>query len=78
MHPVHSSHKALAEIEIDGGVVARALGLDTDGFRTLMDDGKVGMLCERGTECDVGKARVTFWYRKHRACFLFDGVWSQV
>ena len=33
-------------LEIDGAMVARELGLETDQFRQLMADGKISVLCE--------------------------------
>jgi hypothetical protein len=41
-------------IEIEGAVVALALGLDIDVFRQLMADRKITVLCERGTGEDNG------------------------
>ncbi|KAF1691751.1 DUF6522 family protein [Pseudoxanthomonas koreensis] len=62
----------LPALEIDGAMVARELGLDVDGFRRLMDDGKVSVLCERGTGEDAGLYRASFYYRGRRARFVVD------
>ena len=47
------------ELEIDGALVARAMGLDVAAFRQLMDDGKITVLCERGTGEDAGTWRAS-------------------
>ena len=59
-------------VEIDGALVAAALGLEVDRFRQLMDGQKIDLLCERGTGDDIGKLRVTFYYSGRRARFMFD------
>ncbi|WP_374012347.1 DUF6522 family protein [Pseudoxanthomonas koreensis] len=58
--------------EIDGALVADRLGLEVDAFRQLMADGKVSVLCERGTGEDAGTWRATFYYGRQRARFLID------
>ena len=60
------------ELEIDGAMVARALGVDVATFRRLMDDGKVSVLCERGTGEDAGTWRASFYYGRQRARFVVD------
>ncbi|UHQ18753.1 DUF6522 family protein [Lysobacter sp. KIS68-7] len=64
-----------ASIEIDGAVVARALGLEVAAFRQLMADRKVTVLCERGTGEDAGLYRASFYYgdRKARLVVGQDG-----
>ena len=59
-------------VEIDGALVAAALGLEVDRFRQLMDGQKIDLLCERGTGDDIGKLRVTFYYSGRRTRFMFD------
>lgn len=59
-------------LEIDGAMVARAIGLDVSEFRQLMDDGKITVLCERGTGEDTGLYRASFYYGKQRARFIVD------
>ena len=60
------------EIAIDGGIVARALGLDIDDFRRLMDERKIAVLCERGTDEDKGLYRATFYFERSRARLVVD------
>ena len=60
------------ELEIDGALVARAMGLDVAAFRQLMDDGKIAVLCERGTGEDAGTWRASFYYGGRRARFVID------
>ena len=59
-------------LEIDGARVARAMGLDVAEFRQLMDDGRISVLCERGTGEDAGLYRATFYYGRQRARFVVD------
>lgn len=59
-------------LEIDGATVARAIGLDVAAFRQLMADGKIAVLCERGTGEDAGSWRASFYYAGQRARFIVD------
>lgn len=59
-------------IDIDGSLVARTLGLEVEHFRKLMADGKISVLCERGTGEDAGRYRASFYYGGKRARFLLD------
>lgn len=59
-------------IDIDGALVARTLGLGVDEFRRLMADGKITVLCERGTDEDAGRYRASFYYKQQRARFIVD------
>lgn len=61
------------EIAVDGGIVAQALGLELDDFRRLMDDRKVAVLCERGTDADAGLYRATFYFERRRVRLVVDG-----
>lgn len=60
------------EIAIDGTVVARALGLDVDDFRRMMDERKIAVLCERGIGADAGLYRASFYIERKRARFVVD------
>ncbi|WP_028920135.1 DUF6522 family protein [Pseudoxanthomonas suwonensis] len=60
------------QLEIDGRQVARALDLDVDSFRRLMDDGRIAVLCERGTGEDAGTWRASYYYQGRRARFPVD------
>jgi len=59
-------------LEIDGTLVASELGLDVAEFRQLMDDGKIAVLCERGTGEDAGLYRASFYHGTRRARFVVD------
>ena len=59
-------------LEIDGAMVARELGLETDQVRQLMADGKISVLCEKGTGEDSGTWRASFYHGKRRARFVVD------
>ena len=60
------------ELVIDGAMAAHALGLDVAAFRRLIDQGKVAMLCERGTGVDAGTWRASFYHGGRRARFIVD------
>ena len=59
-------------LEIDVAMVARELGLETGQFRQLMADGKISVLCEKGTGEDSGTWRASFYHGKRRARFVVD------
>ena len=59
-------------LEIDGAMDARELGLETGQFRQLMADGKISVLCEKGTGEDSGTWRASFYHGKRRARFVVD------
>ncbi len=59
-------------VEIDGAQVARDLDLPLEDFRQLMQDGKVAVLCERGTGEDAGLYRASFYYKGKRARLVVD------
>jgi len=59
-------------LEIDGAMVAQAIGLDVAAFRQLMADGKISVLCERGTGEDAGTWRASFYHGGRRARFVVD------
>jgi hypothetical protein len=60
------------EIAIDGGIVAKALGLEIDAFRQLMAERKVAVLCERGIGADAGLYRASFYIERKRARLVVD------
>jgi hypothetical protein len=59
-------------VEIDGALVARALGLDVEAFRKLMDDRRLTVLCERGTGEDEGLYRASFFHEGRRVRLVVD------
>lgn len=60
------------DIEVDGAVVAGGLGLPVADFRALMADGKVRVLCERGTGEDAGLYRASFYHEGRRVRIVVD------
>lgn len=71
----HAGPEPVADIEIDGALVATKLGLEAEAFRQLMQEGKVSVLCERGIGGDAGLYRATFYFkeRRFRAVVETDG-----
>lgn len=63
---------AQASIEIDAALVAPALGLELDQFRTLMERRQITVLCERGTGEDAGNYRASFYYGERRVRLVVD------
>lgn len=61
------------DIEIEGDVVAEALGLDPARFRQLMEQRRINVLCERGTGEDAGLYRASFYHEGRRARLVVDG-----
>ncbi len=62
------------DIEIDAAIVAQAFGLDVATFRTLMQQHKVALLCERGTGDDAGRYRASFYLDRRRVRIIVDGA----
>jgi hypothetical protein len=60
------------DIDIDDGIVARALGIAADAFRRLVDEHRIAVRCERGTGEDEGLYRATFYHGPHVARLLVD------
>ena len=69
----HAGPQAAVSIAIDGALVARKLGLETEAFRQLMENRKVSVLCERGTGEDAGLYRATFYFQDRRFRAVVDG-----
>jgi hypothetical protein len=60
------------DIEVDGDLVARGLGLDVSRFRELMAVRKISVLCERGTGEDAGLYRASFYHEGRRMRLVVD------
>lgn len=60
------------QVEIDGALVARALDLEIEEFRRLMEDRRISVLCERGVGEDEGLYRASFYYGERRARMVVD------
>jgi hypothetical protein len=53
-------------IVVDARALARGLGLDVASLQEFMREGKITSLCERGVDNDLGRHRLTFFYRNCR------------
>lgn len=60
------------EIEVDGALVARGLGLDVERFRELLAVRRISVLCERGTGDDAGLYRASFYHEGRRMRLVVD------
>ncbi|MGY1409610.1 MULTISPECIES: DUF6522 family protein [unclassified Luteimonas] len=60
------------QVEVDGALVARALDLEVEEFRRLMEDRRISVLCERGVGEDEGLYRASFYYGERRARMVVD------
>jgi hypothetical protein len=60
------------DIEVDAALVASALGLAPAEFQTLMRNGRIRTLCERGIGEDVGRYRLSFYHLKRRLRLITD------
>ena len=65
-------------VEVDASLVAEGLELSVTDFRQLMVDGKVSVLCERGTGEDSGRYRATFYYAGNRVRLVLDADGTRV
>src|SRR5690606_29654939 len=61
------------EVEIDAALVAEGLGLAVGEFRRLMEQRRITVLCERGTDEDAGLYRATFYHGQRRVRLGGDG-----
>lgn len=64
----------MPEIEIDAGVIGEGLGIEPAQVQAYLRDGRIGLLCERGTAEDCGTFRVSFHFGKTRLRLLIDGA----
>ncbi len=61
-------------VDIDGGLVARGLGLALADFQQLMENKKITVLCERGIGEDAGLYRASFYHQGKRMRLVIDSV----
>lgn len=59
-------------VEIDAAIVAEGLDLAVPRFRELMQQGKIAVLCERGTGEDQGLYRASFYHAGKRVRLVVD------
>lgn len=58
--------------EVDARLVGDGLGIDAALVPALMRKGAITSLCERGTEDDAGRYRLTFFYEGRRFRIVVD------
>ena len=63
---------SLPAIEVESALIAPGLGLDPAEFQRLLDNGKIRVLCERGTGEDAGQYRASFYLGDRRVRLLLD------
>ena len=66
------SRESPISLEIEAALVAKQLQLEVAEFRRLMEQGKIAVLCERGTGEDAGTYRASFYHGKRRARLVVD------
>lgn len=59
-------------VELDAEVIAHGLGLQPSGIPALMRCGEITSLCERGTDQDAGRYRLTFFHKSRRFRFVVE------
>lgn len=59
--------------EVDAEIIGRAFGLDAADLREKMRSGEVTSLCEKGTEADEGRFRLTFRHAGRVLRLTVDG-----
>lgn len=65
-------------IEVEGALVAAGLGMEVAEFRERMDQGRVRVLCERGTGEDDGLFRASFYFGERRVRLVVDASGNPV
>lgn len=63
---------AAPSIEVDSALIAPGLGLESAEFQRLLDNGKIRVLCERGTGEDSGQYRASFYLGDRRVRLVVD------
>lgn len=57
---------------IEAEQLATLLRLPAEAVRSLMQDGQITSICEKGAEEHLGQFRLTFFYRLRRAIICVD------
>ncbi len=60
------------DIQVDVTIVAKGLGIEPSLFHERMRDGKITSLCERGTNEDEGRWRLSFFSENRRLRLIVD------
>ena len=59
-------------LSIDATVIGRGLNVEPSLVQRQMREGKITVLCERGVNEDVGRHRLTFFYKNRRFRLIVD------
>jgi hypothetical protein len=59
-------------LSIDATVIGRGLNVEPSLVQGQMREGKITVLCERGVNDDVGRHRLTFFYKNRRFRLIVD------
>lgn len=59
-------------LRVDATTVGEGLGLDPSAVQTLIREGKITSLCERGVDEDAGRYRLTFFHGNRRFRLVVD------
>jgi hypothetical protein len=59
-------------LSIDATVIGRGLNVEPSLVQGQMREGKITVLCERGVNEDVGRHRLTFFYKNRRFRLIVD------
>ena len=61
---------------IDASIIGEAFGLAPSIVQSLMREGKITSVCERGVDDDAGRFRLTFFYKNQRLRLIVDEAGS--
>ena len=59
-------------VHIDASIVAQGLGVEPSFVQTMMREGEITSLCERGADEDAGRHRLTFFHKSRRFRIIVD------
>src|ERR1700674_4244943 len=59
-------------VHIDSSIVAQGLGFEPSFVHTMMREGEITSLCERGVDEDAGRYRLTFFHKSRRFRIIVD------
>ena len=61
-------------VSIDAAIVAEGFAIEPALVQSLMHEGKITSLCERGTHEDTGRYRLTFFHEKRCLRLVIDST----
>jgi len=61
-------------IQVPAAVIALGLNVEASRVHTLMRNGEVTSLCEKGEDKDAGRCRLTFFYKSRRLQLVIDST----